>query len=386
MSDIKTWLWLTLSEGITGIKITSLFERFHSAEEIYKAEDKAYVGIHGITKNDISTLSNKDTSLAEKVMLTCKQKGIRIMTHDSAYYPQNLMHIYDTPYVLYVRSKERIDLNKHLMISVVGNRRVTPYGRTVTTDFCTELSKQGVTIVSGMARGVDGLAHAAALSVGGVTIAVLGCGVDVVYPPEHKQMMEQIACVGMVISEYPPGTPPLAEHFPRRNRIISGISAATLVTEAPIRSGSLITASCALEQNREIFAVPGNITSKQSSGTNSLIRASGAKAVLCAEDILEEFRDAYMDVLEMNRTSKDEEDEINTELALDTGGLSDEVFASLTEQQKIIIMHMSVVPSHIDNIMELAKIPADELSAALTILEISGLIKSYPGKMFGLST
>jgi len=381
MTKVKLWLWLTLSKGISSGKITALFGKFDTIEDIYKAGKADYSGISGITLKDAEQLSDKNMKYAEKVIEECKRKGIRILTFESPLYPQNLMNIFDPPYVLYVRSKEKLDLNKHLCIAVVGNRENTEYGRIVTEDIVGKLAKEGVTIVSGMAKGIDAIAHASALQSGAKTIAVLGSGVDVCYPTENKNLMNAIIENGMVLSEFPPSMPPLKANFPQRNRIISGLSAATLVTEAGNPSGSLITASVALEQNREVYAVPGNITSKHSKGCNDLISTTGAKMVVDAEDILVDFRDCYSDVLESNiPINKEEKDGEEQEFI----SMNDK-YKELSETEKLIVKSMSAVPIHIDALAEKTKLSAEELTSELTLLEISGMVKSYRGKMFSIN-
>jgi len=381
MTKVKLWLWLTLSKGISSGKITALFGKFDTIEDIYKAGKADYSGISGITLKDAEQLSDKNMKYAEKVIEECKRKGIRILTFESPLYPQNLMNIFDPPYVLYVRSKEKLDLNKYLCIAVVGNRENTEYGRIVTEDIVGKLAKEGVTIVSGMAKGIDAIAHASALQSGAKTIAVLGSGVDVCYPTENKNLMNAIIENGMVLSEFPPSMPPLKANFPQRNRIISGLSAATLVTEAGNPSGSLITASVALEQNREVYAVPGNITSKHSKGCNDLISTTGAKMVVDAEDILVDFRDCYSDVLESNiPINKEEKDGEEQEFI----SMNDK-YKELSETEKLIVKSMSAVPIHIDALAEKTKLSAEELTSELTLLEISGMVKSYRGKMFSIN-
>ena len=332
----------------------------------------------GVAHKNIDALCNKSLKRADEVITECKKRGIRILTYDSPLYPEKLKNIFDPPYVLYVRSKERLDLNKHLCVAVVGNREYTDYGRIVTENLAGDIAKEGVTIVSGMARGIDSVAHAAALNAGGKTIAVLGCGADICYPAENNNLMSAIIENGMVLSEFPPGMPPLPKNFPQRNRIISGLCLGTLVTEAAVVSGSLITANIALEQNREVYAVPGNITNKHSEGCNLLISSLGAKVVLNAENILEDFRDTYAEILENNKPI------IMEEKAEELIPFN-ERYKDLSEKEQLILKSMSAVPVHIDEIMSKTKIPSDELVSTLTLLEISAMIKSHPGKMFSLN-
>lgn len=380
MQRIRLWLWLTLLSGISSLKISSLLEKFDSVEDIYKAEKQDYAGIPKISEKDAKELSNKNLGRADKIIEMCRKKGIRILTMDSPYYPKNLMHIFDPPYVLYVRCKEKLNLNEHLCVTVVGTRKPTDYGNMVTGMIAENLANEGFTIISGMARGIDSVSHSAALSVGAKTVAILGGGVDVVYPPENKNLMNAIIENGIVMSEFPPGTPPYKENFPKRNRILSALSVATLVTEAPKKSGALITASTAMEQNREVYAVPGDITRKESAGCNSLISELGAKALLNAETIIADFRDCYADVLERNKPIIKEEAEENKELIL-----YNEKYKELSETEQLILRNMSPVPIHINVIIEKSKISPEELTSKLTLLEISGMVKSHPGMMFSLN-
>jgi len=380
MERIRLWLWLTLANGISSSKISSLLEIFDSIEDIYKAKKTDYEKIPKISAKDADILSNKSLKRAEEVIDECRSKGIRILTMESPYYPENLMHIFDPPYVLYVRCKEKLNLNECICITVVGTRRPTDYGVLVTGELSEELGKEGFTIVSGMARGIDSIALSAALSAGAKVVAVLGCGVDVVYPPENKNLMNAIIENGIVMSEYPPKTPPFKENFPQRNRILSALSMATLITEAPVRSGALITSSSAFEQNREVYAVPGNITSKESRGCNVLIRELGAKAVIDAESIIVDFRDCYADVLRKNKPIIKERTDNKTQFVS-----YNEKYKDLSEKERLIMMTMSPVPIHIDTIIEKTNLSAEELTSELTMLEIAGMVKSHPGMMFSLN-
>lgn len=379
----KLWLWLTLLKGISSKKITILLEKFDSVEAIYEADKESFTSISGISEKDAERLADKSLAKVNKIIDICRKKGIGIITVDSPLYPQNLLHIYDPPYVLYVKCKEKLNLNEHLCITIVGTRTPTDYGVGVTGMLAEQLASSGFTVVSGMARGLDSVSLGAALSAGGKVVAILGCGVDRCYPEENKNLYEAIIENGIVMSEFPPGTPPYKVNFPQRNRIMSAIGVATLVTEAPIKSGTLITASDAMEQNREVYAVPGNITSKNSQGCNALIGQLGAKAVLDAESIICDFRDCYADILEKNKpVINDGEAETAEDNDL---VIFNEKYKGLTEAEKSIMKQLSPVPIHIDKLIEKTKIPAEELTSKLTILEISGLVKSHPGMMFSLN-
>lgn len=211
------------------------FRTFDSPEKLYGMSKKELMQSKELTRRQVFLLADKSMTAVMRVKENCKKYGIRIMTYDNAYYPEKLKHIPDPPYVLYVLSRKRINLNDRLCIAMVGNRVMTDYGRCSAMDIAKGLAEAGIVVVSGMARGIDGASHAGTIRAGGTTVAVLGCGVDIAYPPEHNRLMRAIYENGMVISEYPPGTPPKKQHFPIRNRIISGLSDGVVVVEAPKR-------------------------------------------------------------------------------------------------------------------------------------------------------
>lgn len=382
MTKLDYWLWLSLKEGIGQQKLTHLLELFDSPEEIFNLSKDQLKKIEGLSGRDIRELSNKSLKPAHFVKEQCKKYGIRILTYDSAFYPEKLKQIPDPPHVLYVLSKTRINLNEKLCIGMVGNRIMTEYGRCAAHDIALELAKAGVVVVSGMARGIDGVAHTAALRGGGITVAVLGCGLDSAYPPEHDEMMAMICETGMVISEYPPGAPPLPNHFPARNRIISGLSDGVIVVEAPERSGALITADFALQQGRDVFAVPGDITRGHSVGTNRLIR-QGAVLACSALDVLKEYEIVYRNILKQNALQEAEEEKPispRADLELPKNGRYD----GLSETAMKIVSQLSLTPIHFDVLLNRTALAADELSAELMMLEIGGFVKTMPGKHFVL--
>lgn len=381
MMEIDYWLWLSLKKGYDSLKITRLLEIFDSPYEIYNTpkEDLKKMGI--FSNKDIKTLSDKSLKVVESVKKKCQEKGIRILTYDSPNYPEKLKHIPEPPYVLYVKSREKINLNDKLCIGMVGNREATDYGKLVTGEIASGLSKAGVVVVSGMARGIDGASHAATIAAGGLTVAVLGCGVDICYPPEHKGLMAEIIENGMVISEYPPGSPPAKQHFPVRNRIISGLSDGIVVTEAPETSGSLITADYALKQGRDVFAVPGDIHKNRSVGTNNLIR-QGAVLVTSAIDVLEEYELLYINTLKQsinNQKEEYKEEKENVDIS------DSEKYNGLSDSQMKIINNLSLKPQNLENLLLKTELSPDELSTELMMLEIGGFIKALPGKNFVLN-
>ncbi len=394
MTDLKYWLWLTLTLHQQSRKVTALLEKFDTPLDIYSAKEADFRGIENLTSRDIKALCNKSLKYTQKVMDDCRKNAIRIMTFDSPYYPKKLANIFDPPYVLYVKSAERIDLNNELTIAMIGTREMTKYGRVAAIGLANDLASAGVTIVSGMARGIDGASLSGALRAGGKTIAVLGCGADIAYPPEHDEMMEQIAQTGMVITEYPPGSPPLPQHFPVRNRIISGLCSGTVVVESPASGGSLITASLALEQGRDVFAVPGNINSPYSDGANELIR-NGAHLISSALDIISEYRDEYINIFkkavntEHERAVFDFREDSSEQTTVSEPEparpvLSNEMFCSLPDNEKQIVDALGVVPMHADILLDKTKLSAQELNAALTMLEMKGIVRQHAGRHFAL--
>ncbi|HEY8464799.1 MAG TPA: DNA-processing protein DprA [Bacillota bacterium] len=281
----------------------------------------------------------------------------KVYCYPDVAYPANLKQIPDPPPVLYCWGG--LEYRDQVAVAVVGTRNPTPVGSFHARELGAQLSRQGLTVVSGMARGIDSFAHQGALETGGRTIAVLGCGLDVVYPPENRKLMESIAGQGAVISEYPLGTPPLAGNFPARNRIISGLSLGVVVVEAARDSGSLITADLALEQGREVFAVPGNIENEGSRGPHKLIR-EGAVLVENYQDILAELA-----IPQLNR------DELGTVQTSDLTDLEARVYAVLDRE-----------PVHIDQIQRKAALTAAEVNFTLTQLELKGIAKRFPGQLY----
>jgi len=287
MDNLKYWVWLSSIEGIGSRRIHNLLQHFGMPKNIWDASEGELAGAPDIGYKLASAVYSPENKKAvDRLLSKIDKEGIRVLTLESPDYPSNLKNIYDPPPVLYLKGSLLPD--DTLALGVVGSRTATAYGLKTAQELALGLASRGITVVSGMARGIDTMAHTGALAGGGRTIAVLGSGIDVVYPPENKRLYEKIQKSGAVISEFIPGTKPLAGNFPARNRIISGLSLGVIVVEAAEKSGSLITADFALEQGREVFAVPGNISSGQSVGTNNLIK-QGAKIVTRIEDILEEF-------------------------------------------------------------------------------------------------
>lgn len=351
MTDRLYWIALSMVPGIGPVLFKRLLGSFKSPETVFKASGPSLREVDGIGEKLASEIrSFRLWKEAEEEMSKAEGFGAAIVAMADDEYPKNLLNIYDPPPFLYV--KGRLDGNER-SVAIVGSRFASAYGKVATEGLSRDMAKNDFIVVSGMARGIDTAAHKGALSAAGRTIAVLGSGIDVIYPPENKGLYEDICKNGAVVSEFPMGTGPLSENFPVRNRIISGISMGVVIVEASLKSGSLITASCAAEQGREVFAIPGNINSKGSKGTNKLIK-DGAKLVEDAGDVLEEFK---------------------------TPAKPPETSANLTEEETALI-DILTEPLQIDEIANLAGMDVRSVSAILLSLELSGAVRQLPGMVF----
>jgi DNA processing protein len=359
--DIFYWLALSLTPGLGSVLIKRLLDRFRTPEAVFHAPLKDLMKIEGLGEKVAGEIQKGPLEKSVKRELSLLEKaGGKIITFKDDAYPNRLKDIYDPPALLYVRGDLRGE--DELAVAIVGSRKTSPYGRWFTEKIGQDLACHGVTIVSGMARGIDSLAHKGALQGGGRTIAVLGCGIDVIYPSENRNLFYQIIEHGAVLSEFPMGSPPEGGHFPRRNRIISGLSIGVVIVQASAKSGSLITAGYALEQGREVFAVPGNVGAEGSRGTNQLIK-EGAKLVESSEDILEE-------VLPQWRR------EGETVQKAEAPG------RDLAGGEKVLYGLLGETPLHIDAIIRESQLDAGKVSSLLLNLELKGLISQWPGKCF----
>lgn len=284
MSALKYWLWLTRLRGLRSQTRLALLRHFTSPEEIYYADPEEILLTEGIDRQQAQILSNHSLETADKILGDCDRLGVQLLTMQDAAYPGRLRDIYDPPCLLYIKGRLPL-VDAEAVIAVVGTRECTPYGVACAERISYGLASAGAIVASGLARGIDSAASRGALMAGGVTLGLVANGLDVIYPKENRALYEDIAAAGALISEYPPGTSPLPGNFPLRNRILSGLSVGTLVVEAPEYSGALITASLALEQGRDVFAVPGPIDARASRGCNALIR-DGAGLASGAEDIV----------------------------------------------------------------------------------------------------
>lgn len=370
MTQLEALVALNLVSDIGSIRLKKLLEYFGKPENILKASTEKLIAVSGIGKiiaEQISSLKKEDL---DKEFSLAKKLNLKIMTYDNESYPENLKNIYDPPIVLYVKGELKAE--DRFSLGIVGSRRASYYGLTTAEKFAYDLSGMGFTIVSGMARGIDTCAHKGALKANGRTIAVIGSGFNYIYPPENKKIAEEIAKNGAVISEFPINAKPLPQNFPRRNRVISGLSLGVLIVEAARNSGALITADFALEQGREVFALPGKVDSNTSFGTNGLIK-QGAKLVSCIEDILEEFNlNNSIASCVLPRASKKDNAIHNTQCAEH----------ALLDREVILYNALSKQPLSLDEIVEKTNISVSSISSMLLKLQIKKLIKQLPGKQF----
>lgn len=394
MAALKYWVWLQTLTGVALPLKLALLEHFASPEEVYFAQEGDYLQVEGLRPEHAGLLMNKSLELSESVLADCAREDLFVVTLDDALYPDRLRNIYDPPLLLY--GKGRMPLfDEEVALAVVGTRKCTPYGLRMAEELGYSLSRQGAMIVSGMAKGIDSAASRGALRSGRFTAAVLGGGVDVIYPAENRNLYEDIAATGVLLSEYPPRTEPKGMHFPIRNRIISGLTLGTVVVEAPRdRSGALITAHAALEQGKDVFAVPGPMDAPMSGGCLQLIR-EGAGLVSRPWDILEEYLPRYPHKLrrdgerlppvpagtgEAERPAAPAEQPEEKPTRRPRISLSD---GTLPEEQALLLRHIpGDVPRLSDEIAEAAGLPIHKTLSALTMLEISGYIEKSGARSF----
>ncbi len=361
--DIKDWIKLHKIPGVGSISFLRLVKFFGSPSAVLNAELKELLNVRGITPAiSKSIVDYRDTIDPERELDLIERNGCRVIKIEDEEYPAGLKAIYDPPPIIYIKGSLISD--DYQSISIVGSRKASAYGKSVAENISKELALMGFTIISGMAHGIDTFAHNSALNAGGRTIAVTGNGLDIIYPPGNERLYERIINSGAVISEFPMGTEPKKENFPIRNRIISGLSLGTLVVEASVHSGALITASYALEQGKEVFAIPGPIFSETSKGTNNLIK-QGAKLVESVDDILNELS---LSIPDNKREYLRDDDKI--------------METQLSEEEYKIWKAIDYTPIHIDDITRQTNLPTSVVSAMLVILELKGLIQQQAGKMF----
>lgn len=393
MAALKYWIWLSALQGVGSLTKLALLEHFRDPEAVYYGEGEEYLLVEGMTRAAARALEDKSLAAAERILADCDRVGVDILTIQDAAYPDRLKNIYDPPILLYIRGRmPRFD--EEVAIAMVGTRDATGYARAAGEKLAFQMAGLGAVIVSGLAEGVDTAAHKGALKAGGTTVAVIGGGHDIIYPKSNRFLYEDIRCRGCIISEYPPGTEHRGAHFPVRNRIISGLCLATVVVEAPEKSGALISASRALDQGRDVFAVPGPIDDRRCAGSNKLLR-DGAGVVTDAWDILSHYAGRYPHRIRQLRVEEplsyaesavrepaaeeptaSEPERPVLDLAGDHG---------LTDDQIRIVKELKEETLHVDDIIDRTQIPTRRVLSALTMLEIDEIVTQTSGKRFSLA-
>ncbi len=372
-THVLEWLGVALTPGLGPTKARKLVEHFGSVEGVFRGSltELESTGIQAVSAQSIAT--GKSAELAREEVAKASAAGVTIVSGEDLCYPPRLKEIYDPPLVLYVRGNPEVLIQPG--IAMVGTRHPTPYGSGMAERLACDLAAQGLVIISGMARGVDTASHRGAISAKGKTVAVFGTGVDVIYPRENSRLSEQILALGgALISEFPMGTFAAPQNFPIRNRILSGMSVGVPVVEAAEYSGTRITARCALEQNRDVFAVPGNVTNKNSWGPNTLIK-QGAKLVATWEDVWEDLPPEVK--LALTPPPAPESASTTSASLFPDNGLP-------PNEKRILNLLKADEATHIDELVELLenKMSSSEIFAALFELELTGKVRQMPGKNF----
>jgi len=360
MADVRYWLGFNLVPRIGPVRLRALLHYFGDIEAAWQAEPAA-LRAAGLAQDALDHLLALRPRLdLDSVLARVEALGLRVLTWESPDYPTLLRNIAQPPPVLYV--KGAMIPTDEFAVAVVGTRHASAYGKEVARRLAQGLAENGVTVISGLALGIDGIAHRAALEAGGRTVAVLACGLDTVYPYSHRELAERIVASGALVSDYPVGTRPEAVNFPPRNRLISGLSLGTLVVEAGIKSGALITARFALEQGRETFAVPGNIYNQSSGGTNALIQAGEAKLVTSVDDILEE----------LNLTMVSHQAEVRE-------------IVPETPEERALLAHVGPEPVHVDELVRSSGMPTATVSSTLVMMELKGMVRRVDNTIYVLA-
>ncbi len=353
MDDKQYWVAFNMVRGIGAVRLQALIDHFGDVASAWRGEPQE-LRQAGLSSKVVERLLEMRAGLdLEKLWERIGAQGIHIITWPDEGYPRRLKEIDQPPPVLYARGDFLPE--DDFAVAIVGTRRITPYGRQVTEELAGFLASNGITVISGLARGVDAAAHTSALRAGGRTLAVLGSGVDRIYPPENRSLADQIIARGAVLSDYPVGTAPEASNFPPRNRIISGLSLAVVVIEAGETSGALITAEFAAEQGREVFAVPGSILAPQSKGANKLIQ-NGAQLLLAPQDLLQ--------ALNLTRVSAQK---------------SARQILPADEVEKQLLEALGSEPVHVDELRSQTGLPVEKVSAALVMMELKGMVRQVGG-------
>ena len=410
------WIWLAARPGVNDRIKAAVLHHFQDPEDAYYADPEAYALVDGMTEDVAAALKDKDLSEAKKILETCQRKEIGILTYQDAMYPNRLKNIIDPPLVLYYKGKLP-EFDALPVIAVVGTRGATAYGLKTAKNLGAQISQCGGLVVSGLAVGIDSMAMRGALSAGKGVVGLMGCGIDVVYPAENRSLMLDTQRYGCLLSEFPPGTPPYKWNFPKRNRILSGLSCGVVVVEAPARSGALITASQAAEQGRDVFVIPGNVDVAACAGSNALLR-DGAIAVSTGWDILSEYVALFPDMIRKDTTAvvqtlyPDEEAAVRaTErtaskvaqlsrlpkkkaakaqqcdtIAIDNGAPApyienkDTEDPTLTGDERAVLALLKTGEQLVDDVIAQSGLSSGVVLSTLTLLEVKGLIRRLPGR------
>lgn len=356
MKTLGYWVGFNNVRGIGPLRLRALLDTYGSIERAWHASADQLRSVGLDSRSVRNLIETRSRINLEQELERIQAAGAHVLTWESPDYPRLLLETHAPPPVLYVKGELREQ--DAWAVAVVGTRRASTYGREVTRRLAGALARHGITVVSGMARGIDGVAHRAALEAGGRTIAVFGCGIDHIYPAEHRKLAQQIAAHGALVSDYPLGTPPEGRNFPPRNRIISGLSLGVLVTNAGKSSGALITADFAAEQGRDVFAVPGSVLTQGSVGPNRLIQ-DGAKLVTRAEDIMEE----------LNLTMVAEQREARQVLPEDA-------------TEAALLEHLSGDPTHVDDLQQQIDLPISQVTSTLAMMELKGMVRQVGGMKY----
>ena len=405
MAPLKYWLWLATRRGTEEHPdmLCRILEYFGTPEAVYFADPVEYDALTELPELVRQELKEKSLDGAERILEQCARLNLTILTVQDTAYPERLRQIRDYPLVLYRKGKW-FPVDEMAAIGMVGTRRATGYGEKMAATIAMDLSKAGALIVSGMAEGIDTASIKGALQAGGTPISVIAGGIDIPFPTENRFLYEDVAAVGALISEYPPGTRHYGRHFPVRNRIISGLSVGVTAVEGEEHSGTMITMRLALEQNRDAFAVPGNADAPMSRGTNRLIQRGEAKLVLCASDILEEYEGRYpvrMKEAEPPLPEEERQQRLEGMRRRETARLEPaapkatekeetplptlswkEAKRQLTDDQMAALTALEEGTASADQLIEKTGLPARRVLSALTILQVRGFVREEPGRRF----
>ncbi len=371
-SDTKYWIWIQQALGYGNKKISNIIEHYKGAKDFYNAGLSSWKSFGIFSNLELEKLNNFDFKKIDDIIINCKNLNQTIISYNDDNYPLRLKHIFSPPCVLYVKGNFPKDFNDRLTISIVGTRLAADEALSIAFDFSFDLANKGVIIVSGGALGIDSAAHKGALYAKGETVLISGCGLDVNYPKENDLIRKKILDSSCIISEFISGIRPLPRNFPIRNRLISGISLGTFIIQAGERSGALITANLAIEQNRDLFVIPGNIRNKLYEGNNNLIK-NGAIPVTSPIDILEEYKDICVFDFEHDNSIKKDDKILDSNI---------EIIEKLCENSKNVYNVLTNQKISIDDICIKCNLSINFVLQALTELEIFGLVESYSGRMY----